>query len=176
MEIWKPLIYPGINEQNNKFEISSDGRLRNKLTNKIYKPTVLTSGYYSVKTSLGSRKIKKHIIIHKAVAYTFIPNPNNYPEINHIDGNKLNNSINNLEWCSSHHNQQHKYDIGLYDVSKIQGENNPSHKLTESDVHYIREHYIKGSKEFGERALSRKFNVARRTICSIINMKTWTHI
>ena len=158
MEIWKPLIYPGIDEQNNKFEISSIGRLRNKLTNKIYKPTVLTSGYYSVKISLGSRKIKKHIIIHKAVAYTFIPNPNNYPEINHIDGNKLNNNINNLEWCSSHHNQQHKYDIGLYDVSKIQG------------------HYIKGSKEFGERALSRKFNVARPTIRSIINMESWTHI
>lgn len=51
--------------------------------------------------------------IHRLIAQMFIPNPNNLPVINHIDGNPLNNSIDNLEWCTQQHNMQHAWDTGL---------------------------------------------------------------
>lgn len=172
-ETWVALVYPNIDDEHNRFEISSHGRLRNKINQHIYKPEVLRTGYYSVRTTLGSRNNKIHIIIHKAVAYSFIENPNNYPEINHKDGNKLNNNIDNLEWCSSHDNQQHKYDTGLFDKTKISGESNHAHKLTIQDVNFIREHYILGSSEYGLKPLARMFNVSHSTIRSIIRNETW---
>ena len=55
----------------------------------------------------------KSFSIHKLVATHFIPNPNNYKEVNHIDGNKMNNSAENLEWCSHSQNMKHAYDHGL---------------------------------------------------------------
>lgn len=58
----------------------------------------------------GKRQNKR---VHRLLMETFIPNPNNYPHINHIDGNKLNNSLDNLEWCSVKHNTQHAIQLGL---------------------------------------------------------------
>lgn len=56
---------------------------------------------------------KKHTTIHRAVAMAFLPNNNNFPQVNHIDGNKENNNVSNLEWCTVSHNVQHAYDTGL---------------------------------------------------------------
>ena len=147
--------------------------MRNKNTGKILKPEILRSGYYSVRVNTYNRNTKLHIIIHKAVAHTFISNPNNYPEVNHKDGNKLNNSVDNLEWCSSRQNQQHKYDIGLFNVKMISGENNHNSKLTWDIVHYIRENCVVGSKTNGMNALARMFNVSKTTISDVFHYKIW---
>ena len=69
--------------------------------------------YVSLKID-GQRKIKK---IHRIVGEVFIDNPNNYPCINHIDGNKENNNVSNLEWCTYYHNNKHARDMKLNDVS-----------------------------------------------------------
>ena len=175
-ETWKKLVYPNIPDELNRFEISTYGRLKNSSTQHIYKPNVLNSGYCSVRTTLGERNYKIHILIHKAVAYTFLDNADNLPEVNHIDGNKENNNVNNLEWCTSHENQQHKYDIGLFDKNLISGENNHMSKLTTKDVEYIRRNYIKGSRQFGARPMARKFSVSHPTIMSVIKYKTWTSV
>ena len=53
------------------------------------------------------------MLVHRLVAKTFIINPNNLPQVNHIDGNKLNNAISNLEWCDNSYNQKHAYKLGL---------------------------------------------------------------
>ena len=174
-ETWAKLIYPNIPDSLNRFEISTYGRLKNINTQYIYKPNVLNTGYSSVRTTLGKRNNKVGILIHKAVAYTFLDNPNNLPEVNHKDGNKENNRLDNLEFCTSHENQQHKYDIGLFDVNKIKGENNGTSKLTWDDVKYIRENYIPYSRQFGSRAMARKFNVRHVTILSVLNNGTWVN-
>ena len=56
---------------------------------------------------------RKHMTVHRAVACAYLENPNKYPQVNHIDGNKENNHISNLEWCSVSHNIRHAYDNGL---------------------------------------------------------------
>ncbi|BBK61872.1 hypothetical protein A9CBEGH2_08120 [Amedibacterium intestinale] len=62
---------------------------------------------------LRKNGINKNVMIHRLVAETFIPNPNNYPCVNHIDGNKQNNCVENLEWCSYSDNLKHAVKIGL---------------------------------------------------------------
>lgn len=105
-EIWKDVIgYLGY------YKVSNLGRIkslpRNGTTNqeKILKPNVLKNGYCQVCLQKdGKRKYKK---VHRIVAEAFIPNQNDYSQVNHIDGNKQNNNANNLEWCSASYNQLH---------------------------------------------------------------------
>lgn len=114
---------------------------------------------------------RKNHNVHRVIAETFIPNPNNLPCVNHKDGNKLNNSVDNLEWCTYSENTTHAYKTGL--EQKMCGEQHHAHKLTEEDVKYIRKVYSKRDKEFGAVALSKQFDVDRTTIHDIVNEKTW---
>lgn len=112
IEEWRGLIYQN-NDYSQYYEVSNFGKLRNTKTHKILKQTIGKTGYYGYCGSLGSRQKKKMFKIHKAVAETFIENPNNYEVINHIDGDKLNNNVNNLEWCTYQHNYNHAVKLGL---------------------------------------------------------------
>ena len=172
-EIWKKLIYPLLPDGNNHFEISNNGRLKNTNTGNILKPSKLKSGYYSVRVNNGDRKHKIHIIIHRAVAHTFVANPNHYDQVNHIDGNKENNKSSNLEWCTQSMNMNHAYMYGLNDIKRISGINNHSSKLNWDIVKYIREHFIKGDREYGCRPLARKFGVSHPVILNVLNNTTW---
>lgn len=104
-EVWKRLIYHG-KDLGDYYLISNLGNLKNSKTCKIRKLRI-TNGYYYASISLGCKNNKPSIYIHRAVAETFIDNPNNYPIINHKDGNKLNNNVDNLEWCTQEYNVQH---------------------------------------------------------------------
>ena len=84
----------------------------NENTGKILKPEILRTGYYSVRVWIGNKN-KKHIIIHKALAHTFLDNPNKYTVINHKDGNKLNLDLSNLEWSTYSENNKHAFDNNL---------------------------------------------------------------
>ena len=70
-------------------------------------------GYPVVHIKEGKKKFNSSCLVHRLIATAFIPNPNNLPEVNHKDGNKSNNSINNLEWCSRGDNVRHAYKTGL---------------------------------------------------------------
>ena len=94
-------IFKDIKNYEDLYEISNLGRIRNKITGKILKPSIKNGYYYLI---LCKDKIQKHHYIHRLVASTFIPNPNNYSQVNHIDENKLNNNVDTLEWCTSKYN------------------------------------------------------------------------
>ncbi len=101
----------------NKYKITNDGRVWSN-----YKKDFLTSalnhrGYSIVYLSIN-HSTKKTITIHKLVAIHFIPNIENKPQVNHIDGNKQNNNVNNLEWVTNKENMKHAIDNGLYNPKK----------------------------------------------------------
>ena len=84
--------------------IDRNGNIYSVQTNKLLKPQLNSSGYYQLGLSNENRVIMNRI--HRLVAEQFIPNPRNYPVVNHIDGNKQNNNVDNLEWCSPMYNAQ----------------------------------------------------------------------
>ena len=96
--------------------ISKNGYLKRIKTNRIFKPCVTKNGYYQVAIPINGKQ--KTVYIHRLVANNFIANPNNYNEINHIDGNKLNNNVSNLEWCTRNHNIKEAYRLNLLEVPK----------------------------------------------------------
>ena len=85
-----------------KYEIFEDGRIFSQKTNKFLKPSLNTSGYETVE--LFNEKGSKRFLVHRLVATAFIPNPNNYPMVNHKDEVKNNNDVSNLEWCTAKYN------------------------------------------------------------------------
>lgn len=118
MEIsWKRLIYQG-KDYGDYYLVSNTGEIKGVKTGKIRSKNILHTGYYFVSGSLGSRESKITFKVHKAVAETFIPNPHNLPIVNHKDGNKLNNHVSNLEWCTNQENIIHAIEIGLYEPAK----------------------------------------------------------
>ena len=95
MEEWKDVV--GAEEY---YQISSLGRIKNKGTGEILKPSI-SSGYRHIELRYG---INKMVLIHRLVAEAFIPNPFGFRCVNHKDENKLNNCVDNLEWCTYQYN------------------------------------------------------------------------
>jgi hypothetical protein len=97
----------------NKYEVSSDGHIRRLSTGRILKiRTNLRNGYsYVGITYLGKVYTLR---FHRLVALAFIPNPHNYSDVNHIDCNKQNNAVENLEWCTRKYNIAHAIKNGLH--------------------------------------------------------------
>ena len=120
-EIWKD-----IKGFENKYQISNLGNLRNSNTNNTLKFRKSSRGYLTI-TIRKKSKVYCYLV-HRLVAETFLPNPNNYPQVNHIDGNKSNNIVDNLEWCTASNNQKHAYRIGLHvnDTQKMKRMNEKS--------------------------------------------------
>jgi hypothetical protein len=116
---------------------------------------------------LQTQKVKQ-LKIHRLIAQQFLPNPNNYPEVNHIDGNKLNNNPDNLEWCDKKHNIRHAFTNKL--INSCKGVNKPQSKLTESEVLEI--FHSKGNGKL----IAPKYNIDFTTIYSIRSGKTWNHV
>lgn len=101
---WKEIIgFPGY-QVNEKGEIVSLHYLHHNMTRKL-KLRKSRNGYYSVCLYKDGKAYSK--LIHRIVAQTFIPNPNNFPQVNHIDGDKGNNNVSNLEWVSNSGNIKH---------------------------------------------------------------------
>lgn len=116
---------------------------------------------------------RRNIDYHKVVADCFIPNPKKLRDVNHKNGNKLDNRVENLERVTHSENVIHAYKTGL--AKKQLGESHHSHKLTRQDVEYIRSVYSKRDPHYGAVALSNKFGVDRTTIFDIVNGKTWRY-
>lgn len=124
-EIWKPVVnFEGLYEVSNLGRIKALARRKNCnkgygiIKEHIMKNSTNGGEYYKVPLT-NKEHIRKYYLVHRLVAQAFIPNPDNLPQVNHIDGQKLNNNLENLEWCTREYNVRHSYKIGL----------NPSKKL-----------------------------------------------
>ena len=151
------------------YDIDTFGNIYTVKYNKPLKPYI-KNGYLAV--NLYKDKKCKHHYIHRLVASTFLNNDKNLPEVNHIDCNKHNNSVSNLEWCDRKHNLVHSYNNGL----KRTGEKHGMHKLTELQVISIRKEYVKGNKNYSLHALARKYGVNWCTIQAIVKGKLWGYL
>lgn len=107
-EIWKDVVgYEGLYQVSNtgrlvrKERLDSNGRFLSQQEKVIHK--IYGTGYYGTAIVDGKGN-SKNVLIHRLVAMAFIPNPNNYPQIDHIDGNKSNNRVENLRWCTAKQN------------------------------------------------------------------------
>ena len=103
-EIWKDIKnYEGLYQVSNFGKVKSLPRKGTQTnTEKILKVSYTYNGYERV--SLHKNNKDKRYLVHRLVAETFIPNPNNYPQVNHKDENKINNNVSNLEWCTPSYN------------------------------------------------------------------------
>lgn len=163
MENWKSL--QGIVENGDSYEISSLGALRNINTGKLLKQVINQNGYVYYHLFLNGDFLSYEA--HRLVALAFIPNPDNKPVVNHIKGeDKLNNSVDNLEWATVSENVQHAYRTGL-----TEGPQKP--KLTKEDVIEIKKLLLNNEAQY---VIAEKFGVTRQCISNIQRGKTWSHV
>ncbi len=161
------------------YSITRDGRVwshKRKVKNgngfrtvngKWLTPSIKENGYLII--GLWENNKGKSYYLHRLIAMAFISNPKNKLFINHIDGNKLNNDISNLEWCTFQENMIHAVKNGL----TIKGENAWNSKLTEKEVIIIRK---MASKGITQRKIAKEFNIAFQTISKVVRKEIWIHI
>lgn len=153
------------------YAIDKFGNVMNISKRMIMKPFLTMNGYYRINLISPELRARK-FFIHRLVADTFIQNNDvtNKTQINHINGIKTDNRVENLQWVTPSENINHAVKLGLFNVPK--GENNGMSKLTEQDVKNIRHLYqYKTIKE-----LSIKYNVSTAAIRKILNKKRWKHV
>lgn len=157
-EKWKDIEgYAGL------YKISTYGRVKSFYKNGRILSAGMSNGYYHV--SLYKNSKSRSFKIHNLVAKHFIQNEKDLPCINHIDSDKLNNNVNNLEWCTQQHNIDHSIKKGLTPI----GEELPYCKLKNNEVLDIRAAWNIGC--FTQKELGDAFNVSSSYISEIVNFK-----
>ena len=163
-EIWKKII--GFEDYN----ISSIGRVYSNKTNKILKQQPSHNGYLRV--CLYDSNHQQHTeIVHRLLAFSFIGEDKEKPQINHKNGIKQDNRLENIEWVTSKENIAHSWSTGLKKAQK--GENHPSNKLKEKEVLQILHKYKQG---ITQRKIAEQFNICFQNVNSIVKGKIWKHL
>ena len=156
---WKTVVVDGTEIQD--YEVSSLGGIRNKYKNIIIQTYKLNGGYIFIRLP-G----KYSGMVHRIVAQTFVPNPENKPEVNHINGIKTFNWYKNLEWATRQENATHALETGLI----LTGENAPSAKHTEEDVHEVCKLAEQG---MGAAEISKVLNFSKSFVVGIMYRGEW---
>lgn len=182
-EVWKDVIdYEGIYQVSNTAKIRSidrlcyvenHGKTRCSVTQKRKGRIIIPyrskrTGYYMV--VLSKNGVHKTKNIHRLMAVAHIPNPENKPQVNHKDGNKVNNKIENLEWVTHKENIIHAFENKL--VKGSVGEGSHLSKLKKEDVLIIRDMLSKG---VSMGVIARKYLVSRSSIFSIKHNESWKY-
>lgn len=162
------------------YQISNLGRVKSlggwcgtaKRKEKIRSTSLTHDGY--VKVRLIHQGKDKTMRVHRLVAEAFILNSENKDTVNHIDGNKQNNTVSNLEWVDRTEQMLHAYALGLK-TSRV-GSNNSNAKLTDEQVREIRKTYVPYSKEFGTVALAEKYGVTNRVVGLIVKNRAYKNV
>jgi len=155
------------------YSVTEDGEVWSHITNKFLKASTTTNGYPAVTLSHGD--YKRRLSIHRLVAITYIDNTHNKRTVNHIDGVKTNNHVDNLEWATYSENHKHAFKHGLMRISdkcKVIAKRNAlkaaygNRKLSLDDASEICEAYATGL--FSCRELAIPFGVATKTINNLV--------
>lgn len=179
-EVWKDVKgFEGM------YQVSNLGRIKSlerevitkkgyaiKVNESILKGSKDTKGYLQVEFKKDGKRIIR--FIHRIVAEAFIPNVEHKEQVNHKNGNKLDNYVGNLEWATCKENIEHAWKNNL-NTARC-GEKHANSKLTDEQARYIKENYKAHDKQFGARALARKFNISVAPIVNIVSGKGWKHI
>lgn len=152
-----------------RYEINKDGVIRNSETKNIKSQYVGGTGYYMVSFSYKNKS--KPLRVHRLLAINFIDNPLSLPEVNHIDGDKLNYDLKNLEWCTHAQNMKHAFDTRLANNT---GENNGQSKLKEHQVVEIKKLLSDGV--LSQYKIASIYSVSRSCILGIKLGRLWSHV
>lgn len=172
MKSWKQ--YPHLLKSIKGFDgykISEEGVVVSfkRKTPKILKSFLVDGKYKCHRLRSNGKTFSK--LTHRLVADTFIKNPSGKPEVNHKDGNPLNNHVNNLEWVTPKENMKHAIKTGLFERK---GESHLMSKLTRKEVLEIRRRYKQ--ENVSQVILGKEYGVTGAMISNIINLKSWSHI
>jgi hypothetical protein len=158
---------------NDQYWVQEDGQIWSVNSSIMLKPRKAGRGYCQV--NLGANQRNQYV--HRLVAEAFIPNPENKPQINHINGIKSDNRVENLEWVTAKENVRHALEIGLadrHDSRKAHiGSKHHNTSLKESQVLKIRAKHKKG---IHYKDLMREFNISKSCCQAIIHNRSWRHI
>ena len=113
------------------------------------------------------------MLVHRAVALAYIPNPHGLPHVNHKDGDPMNNRVDNLEWCDAAANARHAVANGMTKMPKQSGSANSQAKLTEASVREMRATHSAGESCA---AIARRLSLNPKTVWDIVHRKRWAHI
>lgn len=161
-------------EGNNNYLASEDGRifsvrkqrfLNDFLSGNKSRGKLKADNSYRVVNILIGKKTKHYV--HRLIAECFIPNPNNLPQVNHIDGNKENNAVYNLEWVDNQANQQHAFKTGLQ-KSGVKGIRRA--KLTREEAENIR---VLNKMGFGQKTLAKMYNMNFGSVNHIVHNRSY---
>lgn len=156
--------------EGSEFVVSDHGNVIGLKPDSLIVPYKNKKGY--LKLNIWQHGRRKGVFVHRLVAQAFIPNPDDLPQVNHIDGDKTNNNISNLEWCDDSYNLAHAHRLGLRTSA---GGHNGNSKLRESDVLQIRRLY--GKQGYSSKRLAYIFSVHQTTIQRAISGKRfWKHV
>lgn len=158
-----------INNTSGRYVIKSDGTVYDNFKNRYISQCLNKHGYLTC--SIVFDYGRKTCNIHKLIAEHFIPNPKNKICVNHIDHNKQNNNIKNLEWVTYKENTMHSMRYNRF--HKKHGEGHYLSKLKENQINIIRQAYVFGTKQ---KDLSKIFNVSQLSIHAVVKRKTWKHV
>ena len=153
------------------YSVSNLGRVKSKKTGKLLK-SYQTKGYLRV--SLYNDAGRKCKLVHRLVAEAFIPNPQNKPEVNHINGCKADANVCNLEWATASENMSHAHSNRLRPKVNTQGEKNGFSKLTEFQVKQIKQMLANG--KLTQKTIGSQFNISKSTVRDIKSGRRWSYL
>ena len=159
-------------EKGKRFEdyiIYKDGRILSLLTGKMISKRINTKGYYAVNLCINGQC--KTYALHRLVAISFLDNPRNLPQVNHKDGNKLNNKLENLEWVTAKENVVHAIKTGL--VNTARGKRTKNGRFEKEDIDKIRDLHCKG---LSFQKIANRYNVSKSAIQFIVERKTYAWV